>query len=89
MRRRRAIVIAVLLTAAEAGFLRARTGKFAGKVVVRCREGHEFETTWIPGFSLNSLRLGPWRVQRCPVGRHWSIVTPVRTTRTPAPTAPR
>jgi hypothetical protein len=87
--RRRAIVIAVLATAAEAGFLRVRTGKFAGKVEVSCREGHEFTTTWIPGFSLNALRLGPWRVQRCPVGHHWSVVTPVRTARTAAPTAPR
>jgi hypothetical protein len=79
MMRRRAIAFAVVATAAEAAFLRMRTGKFAGKVVVRCRSGHEFTTTWIPGFSLTSLRLGPWRVQRCPVGRHWSIVTPVKT----------
>jgi hypothetical protein len=28
--------------------------------------------------SFKALRLGPWRLQRCPVGRHWSIVTPVR-----------
>jgi hypothetical protein len=87
--RRRAIAIAIVATGAESAFLHARTGKWAGKVAVRCRDGHEFTATWIPGFSLNSLRLGPWRVQRCPVGRHWSIVTPVRTARTPAPTAPR
>jgi hypothetical protein len=23
------------------------------------------------------VRLGLWRVQRCPVGHHWSLVTPV------------
>jgi hypothetical protein len=27
---------------------------------------------------VKSLRLGPWRFLHCPVGRHWSIVTPVR-----------
>ena len=78
-RRRRGIVIAIAATAAESAFLHARTGKWAGKVEVRCRDGHEFTTTWIPGVSFTSLRLGPWRVQRCPVGRHWSIVTPVKT----------
>jgi hypothetical protein len=77
-KRRRAIVIAVVMTAAEAAFLRTRTGKWAGEVKVRCREGHEFEITWIPGVSFTSLRLGPWRVRRCPVGHHWSIVTPIR-----------
>ena len=49
-----------------------------GKVVVRCRAGHVFTTIWIPGASVKSLRLGWWRFQRCPVGRHWSLVTPVR-----------
>ena len=46
-------------------------------VVVRCSERHLFTTIWIAGVSLKSLRLGPWRVQRCPVGGHFSIVTPV------------
>jgi hypothetical protein len=50
----------------------------AGNVVVRCREGHLFTTIWVPGVSVKALRLGPWRVQRCPVGSHWSVVTPVR-----------
>lgn len=49
-----------------------------GRVVVRCRQGHLFTTVWIPGASLKSLRLGWWRVQRCPVGRHWSFVRPVK-----------
>lgn len=49
-----------------------------GNVVVRCRNGHLFTTIWVPGASLKSLRLGWWRLQRCPVGRHWSLVTPVR-----------
>jgi hypothetical protein len=50
----------------------------AGNVVVRCREGHLFTTLWVPGGSVKSVRLGPWRFQRCPVGGHWSLVTPVR-----------
>ena len=49
-----------------------------GNVVVRCRSGHLFTTIWIPGISVKALRLGWWRFQRCPVGKHWSIVTPVR-----------
>ena len=77
-KRRRAIAIAIVATAAESAFLRARTGKWTGRVDVRCRDGHTFTTTWIPGFSLTSVRLGPWRVQRCPVGHHWSIVTPIK-----------
>lgn len=52
--------------------------RFGTNLVVRCRRGHLFTTIWIPGISLKSLRLGWWRVQRCPVGPHWSIVTPVR-----------
>ena len=50
----------------------------AGTVIVRCRAGHLFTTIWIPGASLKSLRLGWWRFQRCPVGWHWTLVTPVR-----------
>jgi hypothetical protein len=49
-----------------------------GHVVVRCRAGHLFTTLWFPGASVKSLRLGWWRLQRCPVGGHWSLVTPVR-----------
>jgi hypothetical protein len=62
----------------EAATVRMRSGRLAGRVVVRCREGHLFTTLWVPGASLKSVRLGPWRLQRCPVGRHWSVVTPVK-----------
>ena len=27
---------------------------------------------------MKAARLGWWRFQRCPVGRHWSLVTPVK-----------
>lgn len=39
--------------------------------VVRCPEGHLFETPWLPNVSFRSVRLGTSRLQRCPVGGHW------------------
>jgi len=51
-----------------------------GNTVVRCRQGHLFTTIWVPGASLKAIRLGWWRVQRCPVGEHWSLVSPVKVT---------
>jgi len=47
------------------------------ETIVRCRKGHLFSTIWIPYASLKAVRLGPWRYQWCPVGRHWSLVRPV------------
>ena len=46
--------------------------------IVRCRQGHLFTTIWIPGVKLKELDLVVARVQRCPVGKHWSLVVPVR-----------
>jgi len=46
--------------------------------IVRCRQGHLFTTVWIPGIKLKELDLVVARVQRCPVGKHWSLVVPVR-----------
>ena len=46
--------------------------------VVRCRKGHMFSTVWIPGIKLKEVDLVVARVQRCPVGKHWSLVVPVR-----------
>jgi hypothetical protein len=57
---------------------RRRGYPLGGNAVVRCRRGHLFTTLWIPGVSVKSLRLGWWRAQWCPVGRHWTIVHPVR-----------
>lgn len=51
---------------------------FGGDVPVRCRRGHVFTTLWIPGVNLKAVDLGPARIQWCPVGRHWSLVTPLR-----------
>lgn len=64
--------------AAEALAMRLRGYPMGTDVIVRCRRGHLFSTIWLPGVSVKSLRLIWWRVQRCPVGGHWSLVTPVR-----------
>jgi hypothetical protein len=77
-RSRRPFVIAGAFVVLETVALKLRGGRMAGNVIVRCREGHLFTTIWIPGGSLKSLRFGWWRLQRCPVGKHWSIVTPVK-----------
>jgi len=75
-RRRAGIIVAGAMLVETAGlWLRAR--RLVGNVVVRCHRGHLFTTLWIPGASIKSLRLVAWRFQRCPVGRHWSLVTPV------------
>ncbi len=77
-RRRRGLALAAASVAVEASAPLLRGWGIGGKVVVRCRDGHLFSTIWIPGASVKSLRLGWWRIQRCPVGKHWTIVTPVR-----------
>jgi hypothetical protein len=58
----------------------ARRGGYTlgGNVVVRCRQGHLFTTIWVPGASIKSVKLGWWRLQRCPVGKHWTLVSPVK-----------
>jgi hypothetical protein len=77
-RRRRAAVLGFAAFVIETAAVWRRAGRVGGNVVVRCRSGHLFTTIWIPGVSVKSARLGPWRLQRCPVGRHWSIVSPVK-----------
>jgi hypothetical protein len=75
--RARSLIMLVLSLVVEVGVLRARGYGLGGNVVVRCRRGHLYTTIWIPAVSVKSLRLGWWRLQRCPTGRHWSLVTPV------------
>ncbi len=75
------IIGAAILAVLVAGTLRARHMGYSGlggNTVVRCRKGHLFTTLWVPGASLKSVRLGFARLQYCPVGRHWTVVTPVR-----------
>ncbi len=76
-RGRRGVAIAAAVTAAETAGLWMRTRRVGGNIIVRCRAGHLYSTIWLPAASVKSVRLGPWRVQYCPVGRHWSLVTPV------------
>lgn len=75
---RRLIIIAGAAILGETLAMRLRGYRIGANVVVRCQQGHMFTTIWLPGASLKSLRLGWWRYQRCPVGRHWSLVTPVK-----------
>jgi hypothetical protein len=82
----RILVIALLaLVLASIGLLgggtilaRRRGYQVGGETVVRCRAGHLFTTLWIPGGSVKAVRLGWYRFQYCPVGRHWSLCVPVR-----------
>jgi len=62
----------------EPVLMKLRGYPIGGNLIVRCRQGHLFTTIWIPSVSIKAVRLGWWRVQRCPVGQHWSIVVPVR-----------
>lgn len=77
-RRLRVLLIAAAAFAREAIGLRALGWGIGGRVIVRCGQGHMFTTIWIPAASVKSLRFGMHRFQRCPVGRHWTMVTPVR-----------
>jgi hypothetical protein len=72
------LVTAVLLVAELIVLARRRGRVLAADTVVRCKDGHLFTTFWIPGASFKSLRLGWWRLQRCPVGAHWTVVTPAQ-----------
>ena len=72
------LVLAVAIPAAITFGGRALGYKFGGNIVVRCSEGHLFTMLWVPGVKLKSLDLGIARYMRCPVGRHWALVVPVR-----------
>jgi hypothetical protein len=79
-RKRRLAITAGIVAAYAVGTVVARRQgySFGWNVPVRCRQGHLFTTTWIPGASVKSLRLGLWRVQWCPVGRHVDLVRLVK-----------
>ncbi|HVT69756.1 MAG TPA: hypothetical protein VHF26_18535 [Trebonia sp.] len=78
--KRRLAVLAVVVAGYAVGTVVAtRRGYSFGKdTLVRCRRGHLFTTVWIPGATVKSLKLGFWRLQWCPVGRHVDLVHPVR-----------
>jgi hypothetical protein len=70
--------ILVGLAAVATVVLRRRGYPLGGNVIVRCHKGHIFTTIWVPLASLKAIRLGWWRLQRCPVGEHWALVRPVK-----------
>ena len=74
----RALLFSGGLIAASWLVARARGYKLGPNTIVRCRAGHLFTTVWIPGVKLKALDLGFARIQRCPVGHHWTLVKPVR-----------
>jgi hypothetical protein len=77
--KRRLIFLGVVIAYVAGTIIATRQGYSFGKdSVVRCRRGHLFTTVWIPGASVKSLRLGFWRIQWCPVGRHVDLVRPVK-----------
>ena len=73
------MIVSVLAVATLVARRKGYSG-LGGNTVVRCRQGHLFTTIWIPGASLKAIRLGWTRLQRCPVGRHWTLVVPVKVT---------
>ena len=78
---RRAIkpVLIVVGVIAGATLIGRRLGyNFGPNTIVRCRKGHLFTTIWIPGASVKAIRLGLWRIQWCPVGRHVDLVRLVK-----------
>ena|SRR5271167_3735732 len=79
-RRLRFVLVASVIAGYAIGTIIARRrGYNIGRAtIVRCRQGHLFSTIWIPGASIKAIRLGWYRLQRCPVGHHWSLVRPVR-----------
>jgi hypothetical protein len=78
LRKKTRLLLAVALPAAITVGGRAFGYKFGGNVVVRCNKGHLFTMLWVPGVKVRSLDLGIARYMRCPVGRHWGLVVPVR-----------
>jgi hypothetical protein len=77
-RSRTAPMIVIGALAAFTLIARRRGYKLGTDTVVRCRQGHLFSTIWIPGVKTKALDFGVARLQRCPVGKHWSLVVPVR-----------
>ena len=80
-RKKRNVMAGVIVLNVVGTIVARRKGYgIGGKTVVRCRAGHLFTTIWIPGGSLKAIRLGWVRFQRCPVGKHWTFVVPVKET---------
>jgi hypothetical protein len=64
------VILAVLVVVSVAS-----AKSYGVERIARCRAGHLFTSTVIPGASIKAVRLGNVRFQRCPVGHHWSLVS--------------
>ena len=73
-----AVVILAVVAAKVVRVSRAQGYRFGHDVIVRCRDGHLFMTTWIPMMSLKAIRIGLVRIQHCPVGNHVTAVRLMR-----------
>lgn len=73
-----AAVVAIGAIGTRAASMRRQGYPVGGHVIVRCSAGHLFTTLWLPGASLKAVKLGPMRLQHCPVGHHFAVVRPVR-----------
>ena len=73
-----AMVVLVVVVVNVARVSQGRGYRFGRDVVVRCRDGHLFMTTWVPGMSFKAVRLGLSRLQHCPVGDHFTAVRLMR-----------
>lgn len=74
----RRLLLAVVVIVGATLIARRLGYQVGGDTVVRCRQGHLFTTLWIPGVKFKAVDLGIARLQRCPIGEHWSLVTPMR-----------
>ena len=72
------VVVAALLVLGTVAARKSGYPGVGGNTIVRCRKGHLFTTIWAPGLSFKAVRLGLSRYQWCPVGRHFTLVTPVK-----------
>ena len=50
-------------------------GTYKDEVIVRCTRGGHYRTRWLPLVSFKSIRLGAYRLQRCPVHQRWEMTS--------------
>jgi hypothetical protein len=73
-----AVVILAVVAVRVGRMSRVQGYRFGHDVIVRCRDGHLFTTTWIPMMSFKAIRFGLVRMQHCPVGNHVTAVRLMR-----------
>ncbi len=72
------IVVAAFLAFVVGAVVAHRKGfKQDGEVAARCSQGHLFMTVWVDRWTWKRLDVGFLKIQRCPVGDHWSVVRPL------------